>query len=246
MAKKSGLSQNFYLGGYDLSGDVGAVATAASPKSALAITGLDKSAVERVLGLADGELSFNTWFNDATDQEHAALKGLPTTDAVALYLMGTALGDAAAGLAGKQINYDWSRNDDGSLKGSVQVLANGTPLEWGDAVTAGKVTHASASSSTGSVGAQSTAGAMGYLQVFSVGSGTPTFVIEDSSDTTNGSDGTWATLLTFATQVQGAERKTVTGTVEKGLRATTTGTFTNAVFAMALRRGTANDDVDLS
>lgn len=247
MAKRSGLGQNLYVGGYDLSGDVGAVRGAGSPRALLDATGIDKSARERVVGPSDGRLAFTTWFNDATDQEHDALKGLPTADRALLYAMGTSLGEAAAGLVAKQVGYDWLRDPDGSLRGAVEAVAVASPLEWGKMLTAGKVTHASAASETGDVDAQSTAGLIGFLQVFSIGSGTPTFVIEHSSDTTDGTDGSWSTLLTFdAASAPAGERKTATGTVEKGLRARTTGTFTNAIFAMAFRRGTPQDDVDLS
>lgn len=224
-----------------MSGDVGSIERAGSPRTTLEVTGLDKSAIERLLGTASGELAFNTFFNDAANQSHAALKGLPTADVDVLWFLGTTLGDVAAGMTAKQVNYDWQRPQDGSLLGSVQCLGSGRILESGKSVTAGKITHSSASSSTGDVTDQTTSGAVGFLQIFSVGSGTPTFIIEDSSDTTNGIDGTWVTLISFATQAQGAERKTVSGTVDKGLRARTTGSFSAAVFAMALRRGESVD-----
>ena len=43
-----------------------------------------------------------------------------------------------------------------------------------------------------------------------------------------------------------AEQVTITGTVERYVRLTTTGTFSNLDFAVAYARGTAQDDVDLS
>ena len=42
-----------------------------------------------------------------------------------------------------------------------------------------------------------------------------------------------------------AERSTMSGTVKRYLRVTTTGTFSNADFIVATRRGTAQDDVTL-
>ena len=39
-----------------------------------------------------------------------------------------------------------------------------------------------------------------------------------------------------------SERKTVSGTVNRYLRLTTTGTFVNCIFAVAIRRGEAVDD----
>lgn len=246
MAKKSGLAQNFYIGGYDLSGDIGALNTCAARRAALEVTGIDKSAVERILALGDGELSFNCFFNDAALAEHAALSTLPTTDRLAMYLFGTTRGDASALLTGKQINYDWNRSQDGALLGTVQVLgAAGLPLEYGLVLKA-KGTHASATDETGlNDSAQTTAGAVGFLQHFSAATGTVEYDIEDSSDSTNGIDGIWANLLAFSDVATPyapiAERVAVAGTVEKYVRASTNGTFTTAVFAMSFRRRLATD-----
>lgn len=251
MAKSSGLGDGLILNGYDLSGDVGAVQRIASPKPTLDVTGLNSSAHERIQGPGDGGIDFNAFFNDATGQEHLALKA-KTDPAYVMYLNGSTLANPCAMLVALQTNYDWSRGNDGSLVGSIQTLSKGhvagtitnVGLEWGKQVTAGKITHASATSSTGDVTTQSTAGAAAQLQISSIGSGTPTFLIEDSSDTTNGIDGVWATLITFTINTANTgERLTVSGTVDKGLRARTTGTFTNAVFVMGLRRGTAQDVV---
>ena len=77
---------------------------------------------------------------------------------------------------------------------------------------------------------------------FTLSSGSPTVKIEDSA---NNSD--WADLITFSTSsAASAERKTVTGTVNRYVRCTLTGTFSNLAFAVILVRGTAQDDVDLS
>lgn len=248
MAKKSGLGNQLYVAGYDISGDVGAVQTIAGPRTLFDVTAISKSAHERLITHAGGAISFNNWFNDAANQAHAALKGLPTTDVIATFLYSETRGDPAAGLVAKQLNYDWNRPADGGIQGTVELTANASPLEWGKSLTAGKDTHSSATSSTGIVdSAQTTAGARAYLEIFSLGSGTPTVKLEDSSDTTDGTDGSWADLVSFTiNSANTAERVTVTGTVEKGVRVTTTGTFTNLVMAVVFVRGTANDDEDLS
>ena len=243
MAKKAGLAHNFYVGGYDLSGDIGSIENAASPRTFLSAPVLDKSAMVRLKGRTDGALDFSTWFDDAALLEHVALSGLPTADVVSIWFLGTTLGDVCGMLSSKQVNYDPTRAEDGSLAIMVNNQGQGVPLEWGKSVTAGKVTFSSAGSKTGEITAQTTSGGVGYIQVFSVGSGTPTFVLQDSSNTTNGIDGDWATLITFATQARGAERKEVSGTVEKALRLTTTGSFANAVCAVGFRRGESVDDV---
>ena len=248
MAKGSGLAQAFFIGGRDLSGDVGSLSRCGSLRALHDVTGLNQSAIHRVNGLADGVIEFNPWFNDAAAQEHIALRGLPTADVIVLYANRSLVDAAAAGLVAKQMNYDWTRPADGSLAGVVQALANGTPLEWGVMLTAGSITHASATSAASKDDAASSAnGIVGYLQVVSIATGTPTFVIEESSD--NGVGDAWTAKLSFAAVAQAsaptAERLTATGTVERYLRATTTGTFTNAVFAIMYRRGTAQDDVAL-
>lgn len=116
----------------------------------LDVTGLDKSAHERINGLRDGEISFSAFFNDAALQEHVALKGLLKTDRYCLYCRGTTLGNQAAALLGKQINYDFARGADLSLLATIQVLGTGGyGLEWGLQHTAGKRTDTGAMNGSG-------------------------------------------------------------------------------------------------
>tara|TARA_R110000737_G_scaffold69432_1_gene97914 strand:+ start:856 stop:1191 length:336 start_codon:yes stop_codon:yes gene_type:complete len=82
MAKKSGLGQQIFVHGYDLSGDVAAIDNASSPRGLLDSTAINASAHERIMGLSDGNLAVSSWFNDSAEQEHAAYKGLPTTDRI--------------------------------------------------------------------------------------------------------------------------------------------------------------------
>lgn len=253
--KKSGVGMRLYLQGLDLSGDVGAINTIRSSAAVLDVTAISSSAMERIYGLRDGEISFNVFFNDlgsanragATGSSFLSLSALPSTDVLAMVTMGTTLGDSAFCISAKQVNYDWTRNQDGSFVGTVQLLgATGvTPMEYAVLLLA-KTTHASATDATGiDFGAQTTSGAVGFLQHFSAASGTVEYDIEDSSDSTNGVDGTWANLLAFsdvATPYAAiAQRVEVSGTVERWTRAATNGTFTNAVLAMALRRRASTD-----
>jgi len=243
MTKSSGLGQQLYLAGYDLSGDVGAINNAASPRALLEMTGINKSAYERVNGLADGVIDFNSWFNDANFAEHAALKGFPTADVLVLWATGASVGDPAKFMTAKQVNYDGSRTPDGAFALNVLAMAQGVAPEWGEMLTSGQDTHASAGSAASKDDSASSAnGAAAQLQVIDIDSGTPTVIIEDSPD-----DSGWTTLISFTAVADGseptAERKTVTGTVNRYLRHTTTGTFTNADIAIAYRRGTAEDDV---
>jgi hypothetical protein len=243
MAKKTGLGNQLYVGGYDLSGDVGAITALASPRPTLEVTSINKSAVERLMRRGDGVVEFNTWFDDAANAEHDALKGLPTADAHVMYAHGTTLGDVAAGLVAKQLNYDWTRNQDGSLQGTVRCEANASVLEWGKTLTAGVDTHAGATNGTSvDDGASSSNGIAGYLQLLAFTGTDITVSIEESSD--DGAADPWTTKLTFTQQTAArkAERKTASGTVERYLRVSSSGTFTSADIAVMYRRGDANDD----
>ena len=157
-------------------------------------------------------------------------------------------GDAACAFPAKQMNYDGSRGADGSLAFSVDVVADGIASDWCELLTDGKVTHSSAGSSTSrDDGAATSAGLVAHLQIVTAASGTPTVTIQQSSD--NGVSDAWATLASFTAvgyaSTPTAERITVSGAVERYLRVTTTGTFSNAQFVVATRRGTAQDDVTL-
>jgi hypothetical protein len=246
MAKSSGIGQRLFLQGLDVSGDIGSFASLRSSMQTLDVTSIQDSAMVRIAGMRDGEITFNCFFNNATAETHDALAALPTTNVLALMLTSTTAGQPVIALTAKQVNYDWVRGQDGSMAGTVQLLAaSGVPLEYG-LLLAAKTTHASATDETGiDFGAQTTAGAIGYLQHFSAASGTVEYDLEDSSDSTDGDDGAWVNLGAFsdvATPYAAiAERIEISGTVERWVRASTNGTFTTAVFAMAFRRLRATD-----
>jgi len=258
VAKQTGLGDKLYMNGNDLSGDIATITRVETMVNLLQSTSIEDSSETRLQGISDGALAFQSYFNDdgaasraaAAGSTHVELSTLPTTDVLLYYARGATLDNVMAALTAKQVGYGGARGADGALLFSVETQAAGNPVEFGEQVTAGLVTHASATSSTGKVdAAQTTNGGVGFLQGVEVDSGTATVVIEDSADTTDGTDGTWGTLLTFANTSATwpiGERKTVTGTVEKGLRVTTTGTFTGADFAVGFRRGASGDRVDLS
>ena len=246
MAKKSGLGEQIFVHGYDLSGDISAIDNAGSPRNLLDLTAINSSATERLVGLSDGNLSVSSWFNDATEQEHAAYSGLPTSDRILTWALGATRGDVSACLVAKQLNYDASRATDGSLSFSVDSQADGISLDWCNTLTTGKETHSSAGSSTSrDDGAGTTAGMVGYLEITDLDSGTATVTIQESS--ANGSSDAWANVMVFSTvgyaSAPTAERVTSSGTVERYLRITTTGTFSNLDFCVSTRRGTSQDDV---
>ncbi len=232
--KQSGLGYRFYIGGFDISGDVGAMTKIAAPSAVDDVTDLTANAVQRIHNLQGGEMGFSCYFNPA--RAHAVLKLRPTTDQVAMLFCGQSIGSPVAALLGEQINYDWSRPRDGSLLGSVDVLNDGFALEWCEALTAGKRTDAVATTGPGFDNGASTAfGLSAYLEVFAFAGTSATIKIEDSA---NGSS--YATVATFAVvsaaPAQQRIETVLTATIRRYVRLTTAGTFSNLVFACAFDR----------
>lgn len=64
MAKQSGLGDNFYIGGYDLSGDVASVDKIAGPLAPLESTTIKQFAEARIPGKRDGSMQFTTLFDN--------------------------------------------------------------------------------------------------------------------------------------------------------------------------------------
>lgn len=239
--KTSGLGDNFYVGGYDLSGSVASLDKIACPMGPLDVTGIKSSAHERIGGLRDGEMDWTMFLDyDASVSPYwqDALHSLPTTDTVACYLHGNALGNAAAAVNGKQVNYDPTRDNKGNLTFKVQVLGNSYGLEWGDQLTAGLRTDTTATTGTDvDEIASSSHGAQAYIQVTSVVGTSATVKIRHSSD-----NSTYADLITFSTVNAGsvlAERQAVTGTVDRYLEVVSSGTFTSLTFAIVWVRNAA-------
>lgn len=137
MSKTSGLGDELLVGGYQLSGDVQSVDNISCPAAVLDVTGINKSAYERIIGLRDGAMEITTFFNAATDQQHEVLSALPETDVHLMYCRGTSQGNPAACMVAKQVNYDGTRGADAALTFKVQAQANAYGLEWCDQLTAG-------------------------------------------------------------------------------------------------------------
>ena len=124
MAKRSGLRQGLLVDGYDVSGDVGSIDTLSTARATFEVTGLDKAAFERILGVIDANLEFTCWFNPASGASHEQFSSLPTENVGCMYLLGREEGDPCFILDGRQVNYDWTRAADGALTGKVQVVGD--------------------------------------------------------------------------------------------------------------------------
>jgi len=240
MPKSTGLGDQLYVGGFDLSGDIGSIASIGGGNKPLELTGIDKSAYERAGGVRDGQLEFSAFFNPDPAQAHPVLSALPTADIIVSYFRGTTLGNGAASMVGKQIGYDGSRNEDGSLTFKVQAQANGFGLEWGTQLTAGKRTDGSATNGTGvDFAASSAFGLQAYLQVFAFAGTSVTVKLQHSND--NGGGDAYADLaggaFTAVTAAPASQRiANITNPVKQWLRVVTTGTFSNAVFVVMVAR----------
>lgn len=234
--KTSGLGDNFYLAGYDLSGTVASLDKITCPLDTGDVTGI-KSAGQERLGLQrTGEMDWTMFLSyDATTSPYWAdsLHTLPRTDVAACYLRGTTLGNAAAAINGKQVNYDGTRDNKGNLTLKVQVTANAYGLEWGTQLTAGLRTDTTGTTGTAvdDNGAGTSNGAQAYIQVTNVAGTSATVKIRHCTT----SNGTYADLITFSTVNAGStlgQRQAVAGTVNRYLEVVSSGTFTSLTFAI--------------
>lgn len=138
MAKETGIGMTVTVDaadgtGDDLSNDITSVQIS-TPRGMQDITGLDKSAIERILLLADGTITLNGVFNDAADKSHVALKTIPTqastgtgsTRTIVIAISGQTLTIETVGQ-----DYSLNRAQDGSLTWTATFLqANGTAPTW--------------------------------------------------------------------------------------------------------------------
>lgn len=101
-----------------------------TPRAVQDITGIDKSAMERLLLLADFSITLNGVFNPtATTSEHAVFKTISSTSA----LRTVAITVAAQTLNNECLltDYQLTRSDSGELTYQVPgVLADGTVPTW--------------------------------------------------------------------------------------------------------------------
>lgn len=240
MAKANGLASELLVGGYQLSGDIQQVGNISCPVATLDVTGIDKTAYERILGLRDGAMSITTFFNTAAGRAHPVLKTLPETDVVVSYLHKTTLGNPGAFLVAKQINYDGTRATDAGFTFAVEAQANGFGLDWGQQLTAGLRTDTAATNGASiDTTASASFGGQAAMHVTTFTGTDITIKIQDSADNVSFSD-----VASFAfTQVTAApdsERIAIgnTATIRRYVRVATvtTGGFTSCTFSVVMNK----------
>lgn len=100
-----------------------------TPRGVQDVTGVDKSAMERLLLLADFSITLNGVFNDAANKSHDVFKTVPSTSVART----TTIAVSGQTLAPEVLYTDYSLNraQDGSLTWSAPgVLADGTVPTW--------------------------------------------------------------------------------------------------------------------
>jgi len=101
----------------------------ATPRGVQDITGIDKSAYERLLLLADFSITLNGVFNDATNQAHDVFKTVPSTS-VARTVTNTVSGQTLA-CEVLFTDYPLTRAQSGELTFAVPgVLSDGNTPTW--------------------------------------------------------------------------------------------------------------------
>lgn len=101
----------------------------ATPRGVQDVTGVDKSAIERLLLLADMSVTLNMVFNPTVNAMHTVFRTVPSTSVART----TTLTVAAQVLAAELLYSDYAltRGQDGSLTASVPgVLADGAIPTW--------------------------------------------------------------------------------------------------------------------
>jgi len=203
-------------------------------------TGINKSAIERQYLNRDGLINFVAYFNDVAGAAHVTLSPLPTTDALVTYLHGITLGNPAACLVAKQIGYDPTRGNDGSLTFAVAAQGNAYGIEWCQQLTAGQRADTTATNGTALDGGASSAfGAQFYLNVESVTGTSVTVAIEDSADNVSFATVSGMTFTAVTSAAAPTWQRLATAnnaTIRRYVRVVTTGTFTEALFAVAMCR----------
>ncbi|MGE3448687.1 MAG: hypothetical protein AB7H92_14030 [Microbacteriaceae bacterium] len=239
MPKEAGLDDRLFCNGFDLSGDIGSIQTIKRSVAEFDATGINKNAKERLQLLADGELSFNSYFTgDASDtnNEHAheRLRNLDTT-ALVTYFRGTTQGGGGAGLVAKQFSYDLNRAANGGLLGSVQCkAAGGVATEWGRILdAAGTASSTGTNQSTGlDLGASHGIDDMAFHFHVTAFTGTNATVIVQTDDNSGFTTPTTYGSFAVVSAANAYERLAVSGAPERYIRWRVTGTFSAITFVI--------------
>jgi len=103
----------------------------AIPRGVQDVTGIDKSALERLLLLADFSITMNGVFNDGANVSHAVFKTVSSTSVGRTISIVTSGQTLTCGDGVLLTDYSLSRGTDGSLTWTVPgVVGDGTVPTW--------------------------------------------------------------------------------------------------------------------
>lgn len=248
--KSSGMGSQLWVAGYSLGGSTNGLSRISGGPAPIDLTDITQSAYERKGGKRDGGMTVVSYFNADAGASHAIYSTLPTADVAATYSLGSTIGALSASTLAKQIGYDGSRGDDGQFLLTVDAQANGFGLQWGFMTTPGARTDAAATAAAAVSPLDqlsATPGAFGlvmYVHLISLGSGSVTIKIQSSSDNAGDaySDVTGATTAALSSAPTAVRVATAAIDIERYLKVVTTGSFTNAVFAVQAYRHRVQTD----
>lgn len=135
MAKQTGLGDYLAVddsGGTarDISNDATSVQVS-TPQGLIDITGLDKSAIERLIGLSDGQVQISGTFNAASNKSHDVFKTRTGTRTVTYCIGGNTNPNPKLEMEMLVSNYELNRAADGSLRFTATLqLQSGTVPTW--------------------------------------------------------------------------------------------------------------------
>ena len=225
MAKVNGLNVRLYVEGYDLSGDANAISGMGYSNDLLDVTTLDVSARKRLVGIVDGEIGVEAWFDNAAGKQHPVWTSnsgkLPTADQDVLIPMGSAVGDPAVGLVSKEGTYSVTNSLGSALAASATFTANGSAPEFGIMLTSftDSIT-ASTSGTSVDNSASSSSGLTWYYQITALSAvgGNARWHLNVQHSTNDSSWTDVSTVTVTASDGIGAARTEASGTVNRYLR----------------------------
>lgn len=113
----------------DISNDINSCQIS-TPRAVQDVTGVDKSAMERIYLITDAQVTLNgAGFNDAADRAHAVMKTIASSTVVRTVTIALSGQTFAAEFV--FTDYNISRGADGALTWTSQgLLADGTAAAW--------------------------------------------------------------------------------------------------------------------
>lgn len=245
MAKSTGLGDNFAIDQYDVGGDVSQISQLNSPLTTQEVPGIKRSAQERIGLLHDGGMQFNCYFNPGNtagiEGIHQVLRTLPTADRMVTWGHGSTIGNPAASVVSKQVNYDGNRENTGAftfactVQGNAAAAGQAVSLDHGVLLTPWRKVDTAATNGTavdfGAAVPSASFGWAAYLHVVGFTGTSVTVTLQDSADNssfTNLTGGAFTAATARGKQL--LISSSATATVRRYVRAITSGTFSSADF----------------